>query len=157
MAREATGQVLERKGKRGITYAARVRAYGERHYLSLGFSWEGYDRRRGEIELQNILADIRRCIWKPPQLKPVAAPAKDPTFHEFSSQWFESRRHEVGFAQRRRLPLGAHSPSAAVLQGPPALPDRRSPRSIATGPTRSESASGVREDVACPTGRSTRR
>jgi integrase len=95
MARETTGQVLERKGKRGITYAARVRAYGERHYLSLGYSWEGYDRRQADTELQNILADIRRGTWKSPQPEPVAKPAQDPTFHEFSSQWFESHRHEV--------------------------------------------------------------
>jgi len=97
MARQSTGQVLERKGKRGTTYAARVRAYGERHYLSLGYSWEGYTRRRADTELQNILADIRRGLWTPPQPQPVIQPASadDPTFHEFSSQWFEARRHEV--------------------------------------------------------------
>ncbi len=95
MAREATGQVLQRKGKRGTTYAARVRANGERHYLSLGYSWEGYNRRHADTELQNILADIRRGIWKPPQPHPVAAPAEDPTFHEFASQWLESRRHDA--------------------------------------------------------------
>jgi hypothetical protein len=59
MARQATGQVIERKGKQGITYAARVRAYGQRHYISLGYSWEGATRRQAETELQNILADIR--------------------------------------------------------------------------------------------------
>ena len=95
MARESTGQVLERNGKRGVTYAARVRAYGERHYLSLGRSWEGFDRRKAETELENVLADIRRGIWKPPELAPVAKLAEDPSFHEFSSEWFESHRHEV--------------------------------------------------------------
>ena len=95
MARDATGQVLERKGKRGITYAARVRAYGERHYLSLGYSWEGYTRRRAQTELQNILADIRRGTWQPPQPQAAPAPPADPTFHEFSSEWFENKRHEV--------------------------------------------------------------
>ncbi len=95
MAREATGQVVTRNGKRGITYAARVRAYGERHYLSLGYSWDGYTHRRAETELQNILADIRRGTWQPPQPEPAPTPAKDPTFHEFASQWFEARRHEV--------------------------------------------------------------
>jgi integrase len=95
MARESTGQVLQRNGKQGTTYAARVRAHGERHYLTLGHSWKGYTRRQAETELQNILADIRRGTWTPPQPAPVPVPAQDPTFHEFASQWFESHRHEV--------------------------------------------------------------
>ncbi len=95
MARQATGQVIERKGKQGITYATRVRAYGQRHYLSLGYSWEGATRRQAETELQNILADIRRGTWQPPQPDPKPTNSDDPTFHEFASQWFESRRHEV--------------------------------------------------------------
>jgi integrase len=95
MARESTGQVLERQGKHGTAYAARVRAYGERHYLTLGHTHNGYTRRQAETELQNILADIRRGTWTPTPTQPVAAPAQDPTFHEFASQWFESHRHEV--------------------------------------------------------------
>jgi len=95
MARQATGQVIERKGKQGITYAARVRAYGQRHYISLGYSWEGATRRQAETELQNILADIRRGTWQPPQPTPAPDAADDPTFHEFASRWFESHRHEV--------------------------------------------------------------
>ena len=75
MARESTGQVVERKGKRGITYAARVRAYSERHYLTLGYSWDGYTRRRADTELQNILADIRRGTWQPPQPTPAPTPS----------------------------------------------------------------------------------
>ena len=127
MARKSTGQVVERKGKQGITYAARVRAYRERHYLTLGYSWDGYTRRRADTELQNILADIRRGTWQPPQPTPAPPPAKDPTFHEFASQWFESRRHEVSPRSRRGLPVGAHPPPAPILQGPPALAnhDRR--------------------------------
>jgi integrase len=95
MAPVPTGQVVERRSSRGITYAARVRAYGERHYLTLGRSSEGYKRRDAELELANILADIRRGIWKPPQPGPVLAPPEDLTFHEFASQWFETHRHEV--------------------------------------------------------------
>ena len=95
MARQATGQVIERKGKQGITYAARVRAYGQRHYISLGYSWQGATRRQAETELQNILSDIRRGTWQPPQPTPAPAAAEDPTFHEFASRWFESHRHEV--------------------------------------------------------------
>lgn len=86
MARQATGQVIERKGKQGTTYAARVRAYGKRHYITLGYSWEGATRRQAETELQNILADIRRGTWQPPQPAPTPARSDDPTFHEFASQ-----------------------------------------------------------------------
>jgi integrase len=95
MGPKATGQVIERKGKHGITYAARVRAYGERHYLSLGYSWHGYTRRQAETELENILADIRRGSWQPPQPEPAPASKSDPTFHVFASEWFEAKRHEV--------------------------------------------------------------
>jgi integrase len=95
MARETTGQVIERKGKHGMTYATRVRAYGQRHYLTLGHTHDGYTRRRAETELQNILADIRRGIWQPPQPEPAPTPAQDPTFHEFASQWLDGLRHEL--------------------------------------------------------------
>ncbi len=93
MGRQSTGQVVQRKGKCGTTYAARVRAYGQRHYLTLGYSWEGYTQRQAETELQNTLADIRRGTWQPPQPTPTT-PA-DPTFHEFASQWLDGLRHEL--------------------------------------------------------------
>jgi integrase len=32
---------------------------------------------------------------QPPQPEPAPTPQQDPTFHEFASQWFEARRHEV--------------------------------------------------------------
>ena len=96
MARQATGQILERRGRTGTAYAARVRAYGQRHYVTLGNTQDGCTRQQAETELQNILADIRRGIWKPPQAPPAAAvQPQDPTFHEFASQWLESRRHEL--------------------------------------------------------------
>jgi len=95
MARTATGQVVERDGRRGTTYAVRFRAYGERHYLTLGSREEGWTRKRAETELQNILADVRRGSWKPPKAEPVATPQPDPTFHEFASEWLASRRDEL--------------------------------------------------------------
>jgi integrase len=94
MARPATGSIIERDGAQGTTYAARFRAYGERQYITLGHSWDGYTRRSAETELQNILADVRRGIWKPDVAEAHTPPA-DPTFHEFASSWYEDRRHEV--------------------------------------------------------------
>jgi integrase len=67
MAGKASGQVLERTWKSGRGYALRFMAYGERRYLTLGLEAEGWDRRRAEEELQNVLADVRRGIWEPPR------------------------------------------------------------------------------------------
>jgi hypothetical protein len=44
MSRPATGQVIERRGKRGRTFALRFRAYGRRQYLTLGTAEEGWKR-----------------------------------------------------------------------------------------------------------------
>ncbi len=67
MAAKKQGEVLERRWKRGRGYALRFRAYGERQYLTLGFERDGWDRRRAEDELQNVLADVRRGLWVPPR------------------------------------------------------------------------------------------
>ncbi len=97
MARQATGQILERHGRTGTAFAARVRAYGQRHYVTLGNTNDGCTRQHAETELQNILADIRRGIWKPPAPAPTApAQPQDPTFHEFASQWLANVCHALG-------------------------------------------------------------
>src|SRR5688500_5258628 len=95
MARHATGQVLERRGKQGRSYALRFHAYGKRRYLTLGSDAEGWDRRRAEEELQNVLADVRRGVWRPQGRLKHPEPAQEPTFHEFASEWFEGRRREL--------------------------------------------------------------
>jgi integrase len=98
VARPATGQVVVRKRKGGETFGLRFRAYGKRRYLSLGTAEEGWNRRRAEEELANVLADVRRGIWKPARPEEVNEAAPEPTFHEFASEWLASRRHE--FAAR---------------------------------------------------------
>lgn len=98
MARKATGQVVERRRRGGRTFALRFQAYGKRRYLSLGAAEQGWTRRKAEDELANVLADVRRGIWKParPAVDTDEMPA--PTFHEFASEWLATRRHE--FAPR---------------------------------------------------------
>jgi hypothetical protein len=71
MARPATGQVIERDGKRGRTFALRFRAYRHREYVSLGTAADGWDRASAEQELANVMADVRRGILKPPVPEPV--------------------------------------------------------------------------------------
>jgi integrase len=98
MARKATGQVVERDGAGGRTFALRFRAYGKRRYVTLGTAAEGWTHAKAEEELANVLADVRRGIWTPSERSESREPPPEPTFHEFASEWLESRRHE--FAAR---------------------------------------------------------
>ena len=95
MARKPTGQLYEMKRKSGTTFAARIRAHGGRHYVTLGRSEDGWSRTRAEEELANLMADVRRGIWKPPRAEtPPAEPRPEPTFHEFASEWYARRQAE---------------------------------------------------------------
>lgn len=112
---QAKGQVLERCWKQGRGYALRFHAYGERQYLTLGMQNEGWTRRRAETELANILADVRRGTWIPPQrgrrvgAREDGAPV-EPTFHEFASSWHAAREGEVSprTHEYERWALGYH-------------------------------------------------
>jgi len=98
MARKATGQVVERDRRGGRTFALRFQAYGKRRYLSLGTAEQGWTKRKAEDELANVLADVRRGIWRPPRTDDDLEGPPTPTFHEFASEWLATRRHE--FAAR---------------------------------------------------------
>jgi integrase len=110
MARPATGQVIERDGARGATYALRFRAYGKRRYITIGSTEDGWTRDRAEVELANVLADVRRGIWREPEPAPTPAVREEPTFHEFASEWVARREHEVGERTREhwRWTLSVH-------------------------------------------------
>lgn len=94
MPRPATGQVIEREGARGTSYALRFRAYGRRRYLTLGTNEEGWSRDRAELELSHVLADVQRGLWREPNPAPVAEPREEPTFHVFASEWLTARAQE---------------------------------------------------------------
>ncbi len=93
MARTPTGQVVERKRKRGRVFALRFRAYGERHYLTLP---GGTTRQQAERELRHVLADVERGTWRPAEPEPVVElPKREPTFHEFATDWLRAREPEL--------------------------------------------------------------
>lgn len=101
MAAKASGQVLERCWKGGRGYALRFVAYGERRYVTLGLETEGWSRRRAEEELANVLADVRRGIWAPPQKKRKRGagtggePSEAPLFGPFARGLVASRKGQV--------------------------------------------------------------
>jgi integrase len=95
MARPPTGQIIERHGKGGTMFAVRFHAYGKRRYLTLGSPEEGWTRELAETELANVLADVRRGLWRDEadvgdKGGPVTRPV--PTFGEFASGWLEDRK-----------------------------------------------------------------
>ncbi len=96
MARPATGQVVVDTRRRSPTYGLRFRAYGRREYITLGTANEGWTRTKAQTELQNVLADVRRGIWRPPVVEVAQAPREVPTFHVFASEWFERQKVEGG-------------------------------------------------------------
>lgn len=92
MARAATGQIVERKRKAGTTFAIRFRAYGKREFITLGTTADGWTHARAETELMNVLADVRRGLWRPPTVEPTPEPPQDWTFHEWASKCLADRR-----------------------------------------------------------------
>lgn len=92
MPRPATGQVIERQTRSGVTsYALRFRAGGRRQFLHLGYA-PTWTRKRAEEELLNVMADVRRGTWRPPEREPEPVPvAEPPTFHAFASEWLAAR------------------------------------------------------------------
>ena len=75
--------VVERRTKRGVVYALRFYAAGERRYETLGTSEEGYNRRRAEDELAAVMAAVRAGTWAPRAVEIVLSTDNaDPTFHE---------------------------------------------------------------------------
>jgi integrase len=111
VSRRATGQLVVRRRAGGVVFGARFRAGGERHYVTLGRSVDGMTEARAREELANVLADVRRGIWRPPAAEPVVEPSRaEPTFHAYASEWVERRRFEVGerTAEHWRWALSCH-------------------------------------------------
>src|SRR3954468_3392993 len=94
MPRPVKGQVIERKTNAGTVYALRFSAYGERHYVTLGARDEGWTRQKAELELQDVLTDVRRGRWEPPSISKRDI-RQEPNFHEFASEWLAARRPAI--------------------------------------------------------------
>jgi len=78
MARPTSGQVTEGRWKDGttVTFGARLSAYGRRHRLVFGTNLQGWDRTRAEIELEDILQQVDRGTWVPPEKKTTVKPTR---------------------------------------------------------------------------------
>ncbi|MBS1893653.1 MAG: site-specific integrase [Actinobacteria bacterium] len=91
MSRPATGSIVEPKNDQQA-WALRIPAYGTRHFVVLGTSDQGWNWKKADEERKNIMADVRRGTWIPPDVEEKAPEPDgllDPTFHEWADKWFE--------------------------------------------------------------------
>lgn len=127
MATPKNGQVLTRTWKSGRGFALRFIAYGERRYMTLGTEHDGWTKAKAQTELDNILADVRRGIWIPPDRRKVTASNEEPReavrFHQFASDRVQTRKLEVAerthefdtwALSQHLLPYFAHWPVADI-------------------------------------------
>jgi integrase len=96
MARPAKGRVEIDRKRKNPPFVLRFQAYGNRQYVKLGSEAQGWTWERAQTELENVLVEVRRGIWKPPEPEPQSAPVadEDPLFHKFASTWFEDNKGE---------------------------------------------------------------
>jgi integrase len=87
MPRRPTGQVIAPDGDRQRSWALRFRANGQRRFVTLGQSKDGWNRERAEAELRYVLADVERGIWQPDEPTEAEPEAAEPTFHRFATDW----------------------------------------------------------------------
>jgi integrase len=72
------------------TYARFTDQHGVRHELLLGYD---LDPLKAVQVLEHIKADVERGIWKPPE-RVASVEVEDPTFWEFASDWWASKRKQ---------------------------------------------------------------
>lgn len=84
--------VRERAG--ASVYALRFNANGRRQYVTLGSARDGWTQARAQDELERTLAAVRLGTWAPTEPEPGPVVEQDPTFHKFSSDWFEASKGE---------------------------------------------------------------
>jgi integrase len=94
MPRRPTGQVIVDERRRSPVYAIRFNAGGRRQYVTLGSARDGWTQAKAQDELERALAAVRLGTWTPPEPESAPETKQDPTFHEFSSDWFEASKGE---------------------------------------------------------------
>ena len=97
MPRQATGQVTVDTRRKSTTYGLRFTALGRRQYVSLGSAADGWTRTKAQEELKRELAKVTLGTWEPPKAaapEPAVEIERDPTFHQFATDWFDATSGE---------------------------------------------------------------
>jgi integrase len=86
---------MKRTRTDSTVYALRFNADGRRQYVTLGSSRDGWTQARAQDALQDELAKVQLGTWTPPEPEPAAVIERDPTFHEFATDWLDAREGEL--------------------------------------------------------------
>ncbi len=157
MPAKRTGEVVVRNRGGGRIFALRFRAYGKRHYLTLGHAADGWTYEKAEEELANVLADVRRGIWKPPTAKTDRGAAGGADLPPVRLGVDREPAGRVRHPDDRGLQARPNPPPAAVLRASTGSRRSRRGRSTATRRRRCASATRASSRGRSRTGRSTRR
>lgn len=156
MARQATGQVIEVRGKRGLTYAVRFRALDQRHYETLGAAKDGWTRRKRKPSYRTGLQTCDVASGYPKTLRPHRSHGRNP--RSTCSPASGSRRGDTSGARAPSRTTSGRSPATYCRSSSTIGSLRsRSRRSTATRRSRCASARNATCRVRCATTRSTRR
>jgi len=97
MEKRACGEIRVHQrvdGRR--TYSMRFRVNGKRQSLTLGTDADGWNERRAERKLEDVLAEVRAGVWQLPAPSDSDADhSRDITLHEFASRWWTARKAEA--------------------------------------------------------------
>jgi len=77
MARPSTGNVRFDRRRKNPPFELRFQAYGNRKCVKLGTAEQGWTWDRAQRELENVLVEVRRGIWKPAEPEPEPAPVAE--------------------------------------------------------------------------------
>jgi hypothetical protein len=93
--KRALGEIRVHQRQDGLhTYSLRFRVNGKRRSMTLSTDADGWNDRRAERKLEDVLAEIRVGMWRPPA-PPEADDEREMTFHEFASRWWAARKGEL--------------------------------------------------------------
>lgn len=109
MPREAKGQVIDkvvkgRDGRGDISYSIRFRVpevlpgglKRKRRVLEqVGYASEGWTKEKAQQRLDDTMAAVRIGMWRPAEVPDPVEVGEDPLFHEFASDWWENKKHDL--------------------------------------------------------------
>ncbi len=101
----ATGRIESHHWADGktVSWRLQLRANGRRT-ITLGTNHEGWNEERAQVELDKVMAEVRRGTWRPEKPAPASPPVDDQadeTIHVTLSRWWQRKKKEIAENTRK--------------------------------------------------------